>query len=112
MIDVGHDGVDLDSRVDLDKAIFRRDCLGQSGSDVVFVVKYLTLKIVQLQKVAIDDSQLADACAGERIGDDRSQRPAADDKRLRRQKLSLAFDTKRRETHLPCIARGLQVEWA
>ena len=52
--------------------IFGGNRFWQSGRNIVLVVKHLPLQVVQLQKIAIDNSQLADARAGQRVGNHRA----------------------------------------
>ena len=110
VIDIGDDRFDFDLGIDLRQPILGRDRLGQAGGHVVLVVEHLPLQVVQLQEVAIDDPQLADAGPGQRVGDHRAERPAADDQRPRSQQLLLPRATERRKPHLAGIAAGLRVE--
>ena len=47
VIDVGHERLDRDLRVDLAQLVGRGDGLGQLGGDVVFVEQHLPLQVVQ-----------------------------------------------------------------
>ena len=104
MIDVGHDRLDLDLRVDRRSLLAAAMALGRSAATSCFVEQHLPLQVVELEKIAIDDPQLADAGAGQRVGEHRPQRPAAADERPAGQQAPLPLFAERREANLPHVA--------
>ena len=79
--DVGDDRLDGDGGVDEAELVGGGDGFGEGGGDVGFVVEELPLQIVELDEVAVDDADEADAGADECAGDDRAEGAAAADER-------------------------------
>ena len=88
--DVGHDALDGDLRVDAAQLAPRGLGLGQAVGDVLLVEEPLALQVVQLDEVAVDDAQMADAAPRQVVGDHRAGRAAADQHDGRVQQPALA----------------------
>ena len=101
MRDVGDDRLDGDGRVDEAQLVGGGDGFGERGGDVLFVVEELPLEIVELDEVAIDDADEADAGADESAGDDGAEGAAAADERAAGG-----------ESLLPCFAEGGEADLA
>ena len=67
------------------------DRFGERFARVGFLEKRLTLKIRELDEVAINDSEAAESGANEEIGRDGAERSAADENSARLEKALLAF---------------------
>ena len=76
-VDVGDDRLDGDGGVDRTQLARGRLRLGQVIGDVVFVEEDLTLKVVRLDEIAIDDADEADAGPHQGVGDHGAERAAA-----------------------------------
>ena len=61
----------------------RRHRLGQHLGHVVLVVQQLPLQVVQLDKVAVDDAQVAHTRTRQVVGQHRARRADADDRDVR-----------------------------
>ena len=59
---------DVDRRVDCCQLARRGLGFGQVGGDVVLVEEDLTLQVVRLDEIAVDEPQMADAAAYQRVG--------------------------------------------
>ena len=100
---VGDDRLDFDRAVDLSQFLRRRHGFGECRGDIGLVVQHLPLQIVQLQEIAIDDSQLADTGPRKGVGNHTSQRAAAADERTAGSQSTLPFFAYGRISHLPGI---------
>ncbi len=76
-VDVRYNRLDVNAAVDAPQSIRRRNGLGQMVQYILLVVKHLTLKIVQLQKIAVHNFQMPDARARKRVGDYRTKGSAS-----------------------------------
>ena len=102
-IEVVDDRRDLDARIDPRELAFGGFGFRHGVADVLLVVEHLTLKIRELDEVAIDEEQAPDAGPRERVGDRRAERAAADDRRGRVGEPALPRLAEAGEQHLPVI---------
>ena len=77
VVDVGDDRLDRRSAVDLPELPRGGLGLGQVVGDVLLVEEDLALEVVGLDEVAVDDPEMADAGAGQVVGQHGPERPAA-----------------------------------
>ena len=89
--------------------MMRSGRMGWHGSrhvlrDVVFGKQSLSLQIAGFDKIAVNDSQMSDSRASQRIRDNTSQRTAADQQNARTGKAFLPVFTDTVEQHLLLIA--------
>src|SRR6187401_1740480 len=104
MSHVGNDRLDLHFGVDSAELIRGRDRLRQSVGDVLFIVEHLPLQIVELEKIAVDDSYEAHPCAYECFSHDGSQRATSAHQRASFPQLLLAFVAQGRVASLAIVS--------
>jgi hypothetical protein len=104
MIDVIDDRLDSHLAVDSAELSGGGLGLGQVRADVVLIEEHLSMEVMGLNEVSVDDAEVADTRAHEGIGEHAAQRSAADEYRAGGEQAFLAFLTKRGEKHLPGIA--------
>ena len=102
-VDIGHDALDLDRRVDAAQFLRGGNRLGHPARDIVFVEEHLALQVVQFDKVAVGDHQRANAGARERIRQHGAIRAAADNHNTRGEQFFLARRAELGENNLPNI---------
>jgi hypothetical protein len=102
--DIGNNRFDLD--LGIDTAEFVRSCnrLGQTASDVLFVVQHLPLEIVEFEKIAIDDADQADARAHQRFRNHGAKGATAANESTPFAQLPLAFCPKGDESRLAVVS--------
>ena len=106
-VDVGDDRLDRRPRELIRRSLrAAASALGRLRGDVVFVEEHLPLEIVRLDEVAVDEAQMADAGADQRVGQHGAQRTAADEGDAAVQQPPLAFFADAAESHLPAVAFG------
>lgn len=110
MVNVGDDGGDLDGGVDGFELASSSNSLGEILAYVVFVEEKLALEVGEFDKVAVDDTERADAGAGEEFGDDRAESPATDERDRALGEPTLAIEPDRRIDRLTAVA-GVRIGW-
>ena len=102
-IDVVDDSLNMDGRIDAFQFGSGSDGLGKVFSDVVFVVKRLTLEVGNFNEVPVDDSQESDTGAHQQFGGDASERAGTDQGDTCVADFSLPCCTDGRKSYLPGI---------
>ena len=106
--EVGDDRLDPAGGVDPLEVTGRCHRLGEPGCDVGLVEEHLPGKIGKLGNVAVDDPDPSDPGTNQRHGHDPAERPAADERHMRRGQPLLSGRADRRETDLTGIAIGFE----
>src|SRR5262249_3709722 len=103
-VDVGDDGIDVDTGVDGGQFAGGGLGLGQVLGHVVFVEQHLPLQVARLDEIAVDQPQMADAGANQSVGQHRAQRATAAQRHTRIEQTPLTVFADAGETNLPAVA--------
>jgi len=77
--DVGDDGFEAAGRIDACEFVCGGDGFGELGAEVVFIEEDLTLEVGEFDEVAVNESDVSNACADEGFGEDGAERADATD---------------------------------
>jgi len=99
-IEVGDDPFNGDAGIDRAKLAFRGDCFWQGLRGVGFIEKRLALEIRGLDEIAVDDTEIADSRAHQKIGSRGTDGAAADNSGARSVDFLLALRTDAGEEYL------------
>ena len=103
VIDVGHDRLDLDLRIDPPQFVGSGDGFGQIGGDVVLVEEHLPLQVGDFDEIAVDDPQLPHARTRQGVGRHAAQCAATTNEHAAGQQPPLAFLSERSKADLTGI---------
>src|SRR5262249_33303795 len=82
---------------------------GQILGHIVLVEKYLALKIIRFDEIAIDEAKVAHAGPAQRIGEHGAERSAATQSHMALQEALLAFLADAEKTHLATVAIEIHI---
>jgi hypothetical protein len=104
VIGIGNDLFNFDIAIDLGDALLGGGSLGQALLSVFLFEQSLPLEICEFDKIAIDNSQFADAGPRQHLGVRGSKGSATDDQNTRVDKSFLTFTADLTKKNLPAVA--------